>query len=197
MPRGTSSGSTPAASETTPQIVSTETPDSTSKPARADGRKVSEKEVVAAYSAKNYAGARELAEPCAKDGNADCQFILGRILETGSAGPKDPGAAADWYRKAADAGLAKARNNLGGLYYRGEGVPKDSRVAAEWFSKAAYQNYADAQFSLASLYETGDGVPKSISEAKKWYTEVTKSADKELAADAQEALDRLNGRRKR
>jgi TPR repeat protein len=180
-------------------VAAAEAPDSASKPARAqtDGRKVSDKEVVAAYSAKNYASARELAEPCAKDGNPDCQFILGRILETGSAGPKDPGAAADWYRKAADAGLAKARNNLGGLYYRGEGVPKDSRVAAEWFSKAAYQNYADAQFSLASLYETGDGVPKSISEAKRWYAEVAKSADKELAADAQEALDRLSGRRKR
>jgi serine/threonine-protein kinase len=195
------SGSVAAASETTSQkLASTDAADSTSKPARAqaDGRKVSEKDVVAAYAAKNYASARELAEPCAKDGNPDCQFILGRILETGSSGPKDPGAAADWYRKAADAGLAKARNNLGGLYYRGEGVPKDSRAAAEWFSKAAYQNYADAQFSLASLYETGDGVPKSLSEARRWYTEVAeKAADKQLAAEAQEALDRLGGRRRR
>jgi eukaryotic-like serine/threonine-protein kinase len=190
-----------AVSETTPQkVASTDTPDSASKPARAqsDGRKVSEKEVVAAYEAKNYATARELAEPCAKDGNPDCQFIMARLFETGSAGPKDPGAAADWYRKAADAGMAKARYNLGGLYYRGEGVPKDSRVAAEWFSKAAYQNHAGAQFNLATLYESGDGVPKSLSEARKWYTEVAeKAVDKQLAADAQEALDRLGGRRKR
>jgi len=193
------SGSAAAASETTPQkMVSTDTADSTSKPARADGRKVSEKEVMAAYEAKNYANARELAEPCAKGGNPDCQFIMARLFETGAGGAKDPGAAADWYRKAADAGLAKARYNLGGLYYRGEGVPKDPRAAAEWFSKAAYQNHAGAQFNLATLYETGDGVPKSISEAKKWYTEVAeKSADKELVADAQEALDRLGGRRKR
>jgi serine/threonine-protein kinase len=191
------SGSASGSETGSQKVASTDVPDSTSKPAR-DGRKVSDKEVVAAYAAKNYANARELAEPCAKDGNPDCQFVLGRILETGSAGPKDPGAAADWYRKAADAGLAKARNNLGGLYYRGEGVPKDSRIAAEWFSKAAYQNYADAQFSLATLYETGDGVPKSISEAKRWYTEVAeKAADKQLAADAQEALDRLGGRRRR
>jgi serine/threonine-protein kinase len=196
---GSASGSTPAASDTASQkVAAADASDSASKPARAqtDGRKVSDKEVVAAYAAKNYASARELAEPCAKDGNPDCQFILGRLLETGSAGPKDPGAAADWYRKAADAGLAKARNNLGGLYYRGEGVPKDSRAAAEWFSKAAYQNYADAQFSLARLYETGDGVPKSPSEAKKWYKEVAeKAADKQLAADAQEALDRLGRKR--
>jgi TPR repeat protein len=188
-----------SASETAPQkSASTDTSDSSSKPVRADGKKASEKEVLAAYEAKNYAGARELAEPCAKDGNADCQFIMARLFETGSAGPKDPGAAADWYRKAAEGGMAKARYNLGGLYYRGEGVPKDPRAAAEWYSKAAYQNHAGAQFNLATLYETGDGVPKSISEAKKWYTEVAeKAADKQLAADAQEALDRLGGRRKR
>jgi TPR repeat protein len=194
------SGAASAASETpSPKVAAADTADSASKPARTqtEGRKASEKDVMAAYEAKNYAGARELAEPCAKDGNSDCQFIMARLLETGSAGPKDPGAAADWYRKAAEAGLAKARYNLAGLYYRGEGVPKDPRVAAEWFSKAAYQNHAGAQFNLATLYETGDGVPKSLSEARKWYAEVAeKAADKELAADAQQALDRL-GRRRR
>jgi TPR repeat protein len=152
---------------------------------------------MAAYEARNYANARELAEPCAKDGNPECQFIMGRLLESGSTGPRDPGAAADWYRKAADAGLAKARNNLGSLYYSGLGVPKDARVAAEWFSKAASQNHAGAQYNLANLYETGDGVAKSLSEARKWYTEVAeKAADKQLAADAKEALDRLSGRRR-
>jgi TPR repeat protein len=77
-------------------------------------------------------------------------------------------------------------------------VLKDTRVAAEWYSKAASQNHAGAQFNLATLYETGDGVTKSVSEARRWYTEVVeKAADKQLAADAQEALDRLGSRRKR
>ncbi|MEA2889311.1 MAG: eukaryotic-like serine/threonine-protein kinase [Bradyrhizobium sp.] len=198
---GSASGPASTASETTSQkVASTDPPDSAPKPARAqsDGRRAPEKDVLAAYEAKNYASARELAEPCAKEGSPDCQFILARLLETGSAGPKDPAAAADWYRKAADAGLAKARYNLGGLYYRGEGVLKDTRVAAEWYSKAASQNHAGAQFNLATLYETGDGVTKSVSEARRWYTEVVeKAADKQLAADAQEALDRLGSRRKR
>jgi TPR repeat protein len=179
-------------------VAAADASDSASKPARADSRKVSEKEVLAAYEAKNYASARELAEPCAKDGNPECQFIMGRLFDTGSGGSKDPVTAADWYRKAADAGLAKARYNLAGLYYRGEGVPKDPRIAAEWLTKAAYQNHAGAQFNLATLYEIGDGVPKSVSEARRWYTEVTeKAADKQLAAEAQEALDKLGGRRKR
>ena len=180
------------ASETAPQkTTSADTADSASKPdhAPADGRKAPDKDAMAAYEAKNYTAAREIAEPCAKDGNPDCQFIMGRLIEA-----KDPGAAADWYRKAADAGSAKARYNLGVLYNTGQGVPKDTRVSAEWYSKAAYQNHAGAQYNLAYLYETGDGVPKNISEARKWYTEVAeKAADKELAADAQEALDRLSG----
>ena len=89
--------------------------------------------MLAAYEAKNYANARELAEPCAKGGNPDCQFIMGRLFETGSGGPKDPGAAADWYRKAADAGLAKARYNLGGMFASGTGVPRDYAEAERWY----------------------------------------------------------------
>jgi eukaryotic-like serine/threonine-protein kinase len=191
---GANSGSAPARSDTTPQRTATADPaDSAAKPAQTEARKAPDKDAQAAYEAKNYTSAREIAEPCAKDGNPDCQFIMGRLVEA-----KDPGAAADWYGKAADAGLAKARNNLGSLYYSGQGVPKDARKAAEWFSKAAYQNNADAQYNLAYLYESGDGVPKNLDEAKKWYTEVAeKAADKKLAADAQEALDRLNSRRKR
>jgi eukaryotic-like serine/threonine-protein kinase len=194
---GVNSGSAPARSETkpetAPQRTATADPaDSAAKPAQAEARKAPDKDAMAAYEAKDFTGAREIAEPCAKDGNPDCQFIMGRLVEA-----KDPGAAADWYRKAADAGSARARYNLGALYHTGQGVPKDTRIAADWYSKAAYQNNALAQYNLAWLYETGDGVPKNLVEAKKWYTEVAeKAADKGLAADAQEALDRLNGHHK-
>ena len=106
--------------------------------------------------------------------------------------------AADWYRKAAEAGLAKARFNLGALYYAGEGLPRDPRLAAEWFSKAAYQNHALAQFNLANLYEKGEGVPRNLNEARRWYGEVAeKATDQELVEDAQAALDRLSGKRRR
>jgi serine/threonine protein kinase len=202
----TTRSETMAAADTASPSDQTAPPDaSAQKPGPSSGtapeaRRATEKDVLAAYEAKNFARARELAEPCAKEGNPECQFILGRILHTGSAGSKDPGMAADWYRKAAEAGLAKARFNLGAMYYEGEGLPKDPRLAAEWFSKAAYQNYALAQFNLANLYEEGDGVPRNLAEARKWYKEVVdKASDRQLAADAQEALDRLatGGRRRR
>jgi hypothetical protein len=152
----------------------------------------SDKDAIMAYEAKSYASARELAEPCAKEGNPECQFILGRLLENGLAGSKDPGMAADWYRKAAEQGLAKARYNLGAMYYEGNGVPKDASAAALWFSRAASQNHALAQFNLAGLYASGEGVTRNIAEARRWYTEVAdKAADKELAQDARDALQEL------
>jgi serine/threonine protein kinase/TPR repeat protein len=207
---GTAAGD-PAAGDAAPDSQASNPPASGSTanggaPARAvqtssvstEYRRPLEKDAIAAYEARSFARARELAEPCAREGNPECQFILGRILETGSAGSRDPGTAADWYRKAAEAGLAKARFNLGALYYAGEGLPRDPRLAAEWFSKAAHQNHAVAQFNLAYLYEKGDGVPRNLAEARRWYTEVVeKATDRELLEDAQDALDRLSGRRRR
>ena len=156
-----------------------------------DGAVKPEKDASAAYEAKSYDRARELAEPCARGGTPECQFIMGRLLENGWGGPKDPGAAADWYRKAAEQGLAKARYNLGAMYYEGNGVPKDATAAAQWFSKAAAQGHPRAQFNLARLYETGEGLTRNLAEARRWYTEAEKATDKELAEDARQALEEL------
>jgi serine/threonine protein kinase len=157
-----------------------------------EAKKPTEAEVVAAYQQKNYGAALELAEPAARDGCVECQFIMGRLLEMGVAGKKDPSAAADWYRKAADGGLAKARFNLGGMYLVGDGVLKDARTAAEWFHKAASQGYSAAQFNLGMMYEKGEGIGRDIPEAIKWYAEAAKSSDASLAQDAQAAIERLD-----
>jgi TPR repeat protein len=160
-------------------------------------RKYTSKEVVAAYETKDFASARERAETCAKDGDADCQFYLGRMFEGGFGGAQNSGAAAEWYRKAAEAGQARACYNLGVLYSKGNGVPLDPRMAADWFSKAAYMNYAPAQFNLAWLYETGSGVPRDVELARRWYGEAAKASDPQLAAKAQDALNELNAKRRR
>jgi serine/threonine-protein kinase len=160
-------------------------------------RKYTSKEVVAAYETKDFASARERAETCAKDGDHDCQFYMGRMFEAGFGGAQNFNTAAEWYRKAAEGGQARACYNLGVLYLKGDGVPRDPRTAAEWLSKAAYQNIALAQFNLALLYEKGEGVPKDPDLARRWYGEAAKASDAQLAANAQEALDKLNGKRRR
>ena len=55
------------------------------------------------------------------------QFALGDMYDNGWGVPQDHAKAANWYRKAAEQGDAKAQHNLGWMYYKGEGVVKDER----------------------------------------------------------------------
>ena len=64
--------------------------------------------------------------------------------EHGQGGAKDIAAAADWYRRAAATGLARARLNLGVLLVRGDGVPKDLIEAWALFDLAAAQGLGGA-----------------------------------------------------
>jgi uncharacterized protein len=58
------------------------------------------------------------------------------------------GDAMEWYRKAADRGLANAQFNVGELYENGWGVAKDIDQAKGWYQKAADQGYAPAKIAL-------------------------------------------------
>lgn len=77
--------------------------------------------------------------------------------------------AVKWYRKAANKGDNKARNDLGNCYYGGEGVEKDELEAVRWFWDAAVQGDAEAQNSLGDCYYYGKGVEENETEAAEWY----------------------------
>jgi TPR repeat protein len=77
--------------------------------------------------------------------------------------------AAEYYRKAAEAGHAKAQAALGELYEEGFGVPLDLKEATKWYLKASDQNDATAQFRLAQMYETGKGRDVNVEQAIAWY----------------------------
>src|SRR5262249_5561149 len=47
---------------------------------------------------------------------------------------QDYATAANWYRKAADQGLASAQVVLGGMYFLGLGVPVDYVTAHKWIN---------------------------------------------------------------
>lgn len=49
---------------------------------------------------------------------------------------QDDAQAAQWFRKAAEQGVAKAQYNLGIAYESGRGVRQDSALAQEWYGKA-------------------------------------------------------------
>lgn len=77
--------------------------------------------------------------------------------------------AVKWYRKAANKGDDKARNDLGNCYYGGKGVEKDELEAVRWFWDAAVQGDAEAQNSLGDCYYYGKGVEENETEAAEWY----------------------------
>jgi len=68
--------------------------------------------------------------PHAEKGDPEAQYYVARIYANGMDDvPVDYGAAATWYRKAAEQGYAEAKQELGYLYEVGLGVEKDELVA--------------------------------------------------------------------
>ncbi|MDG1340027.1 MAG: tetratricopeptide repeat protein, partial [Paracoccaceae bacterium] len=76
--------------------------------------------------------------------------------------------AVNWYRKAAEQGLAEAQSNLGIMYRNGQGVPQDYTEAVSWYRKAAEQGNALAQTNLGSKYHYGQGVIQDNILAHMW-----------------------------
>ena len=104
----------------------------------------------------------------AEQGNADAQFNLGVMYDTGQGVRQDYAQAVQWYRKAAEQGLADAQYNLGVMYKEGRGVRQDDAQAVQWYRKAAEQGHAKAQYNLGVMYANGRGVRQNPVIAKEW-----------------------------
>ena len=91
-----------------------------------------------AYDRANLATALNVWLPLAKEGDPKAQTHVGEIFQKGINGASPNYAiAAEWFRKAADQGLARAQINLGYLYEKGLGVTKDTVVAMNWYRRAS------------------------------------------------------------
>lgn len=73
--------------------------------------------------------------------------------------------AAEWFRKAADQGLAIAQYDLGLFYLKGNGLAQSDAQALRWWRKAAEQGHANAQMNVAGLIEAGRGAKADVAEA--------------------------------
>lgn len=136
--------------------------------------KKSVREIVADYLATKPAMDAMLAKArdFAKEGNVAASFLVFRqAAEQGSAAAQlelaafyDPLAptkggftpdgtrAADWYERAALAGLPEAQRKLGLLFAKGgAGLTADAAKAKTWLRQAAAQNDADAKKALDAL----------------------------------------------
>ena len=77
--------------------------------------------------------------------------------------------AAQYYRKAADAGHGEAMYRLALCYYRGRGVDPDYREAFYWAIEGQYRQHTEATYLAAMFYEQGIGTEQNASRAVSAY----------------------------
>lgn len=77
--------------------------------------------------------------------------------------------AVEYFRQAAELGLAYAQYSLAFCYQKGQGMDADDNEAARWYRMAAEQGHADSQCNYGQCCEYGEGVPKNIEDAVMWY----------------------------
>lgn len=122
-----------------------------------------------AYVSGDYATALSKWQPLAAAGDAEAQFGLGLMYQSGRGVDLDFEMAVQWFRKAADQGSERAQTQLGGMYARGDGVEQDWSQAIEWWREAASHGSPRAQYKLGGVFERGDGVARDLDKAAEWY----------------------------
>jgi len=104
--------------------------------------------------------------PLAEQGDADAQFHLGVMYESGQSVLRNDADAIKWYRQAAEQDDAVAQFNLGIMYAKG-GAPNYAE-AAPWYRLAADHGLGGAQFNLGMMYAEGQGVSHDDVQAHMW-----------------------------
>jgi len=125
---------------------------------------------LAAYLNNDYAAALEAWRPLAerKRESSAAQVFLGFMYANGQGLPKDPAAAAGWYRRAAEQDSPLAQIRLGLMYRAGAGVPQDDVQAHLWAGLAARQQGHVQKIAQALQQALEAGMtPARIAEAKR------------------------------
>jgi TPR repeat protein len=108
--------------------------------------------------------ARCVSYRSAGQGNADAQFNIGTMFQSGKGVAKNHRTAFKWYLISAEAGNPDAQFNLGWMYATGEGVRMDKVIAYMWIDIVAEKGDKEAARSRDSF---GKGMTaEEIREAK-------------------------------
>ena len=135
-----------------------------------------------AYKSGDYATALREWMPLAEQGNADAQYNLGVMYDSGLGVPQDDKTAVKWWTLAAEQGDADAQTNLATMYDNGRGVPEDDKTAVKWWTLAAEQRNANAQNNLGNAYGRGQGVIQDNVYAHMWLNIAASSGESKNAS---------------
>lgn len=119
-----------------------------------------------AYEAKDYATALKEFTVLAEQGNANAQFILGKMYMIGQGVLKDPDQAAKWLKASAAQGNSDAQFFLGAIYL----LPRrDVLEGVKWLRLSAEQGNQDAQLLLGKTYMDGlQELPRDPVQGEMW-----------------------------
>lgn len=98
----------------------------------------------------------------AAQGDKQAILDMGIMHERGIGTPVNFGKALEWYRKAANAGLAEGYYNTAVCYEIGMGTAVEPGRALANYEKAASMGLAAAHYKLASMSLSGQGAPHDI-----------------------------------
>jgi len=116
---------------------------------------------------------KSLADAAAA-GDPNALFEIGARFTEGRGVKSDLSEAANWYKLAADRGLAPAQYRLANLFEKGTGVSRDLGKAVTYYKQAADQGNASAMHNLAVLYASGATGQPDYQAAVGWFS---KAAD--------------------
>ena len=135
----------------------------TDEPARASGfaDQTPLEAGLAALEEKRYEDALKALRRAAFKGDPLGMFHLGRCFENGWGAGRDEDLAAQYYQKAADAGLAEAQLRFGVCCETGKGVPRDLDMAERYYTLAGERDVDEALERLEGLMKKRKAAPAS------------------------------------
>jgi TPR repeat protein len=142
----------------------------------------------------NLGPAYLLLLPHAQRGNAEAQFLVGSISDTGGGGiDLDAREAARWYRMAAQRDWAPAHWRLAKAYATARGVELSAGRALDHLTRAAELDFTPAILDLAGLLDDGRGVVRDREKALIWYKRAAELGNTEARFIVGERLFRGDG----
>jgi localization factor PodJL len=111
---------------------------------------------------------KSLADAAAS-GDPNALFEIGARFTDGKGVKSDLSEAANWYKLAADRGLAPAQYRLANLFEKGTGVSRDLTKAMTYYKQAADAGNASAMHNLAVLYASGAAGQPDYAAAVSWF----------------------------
>ena len=105
----------------------------------------------------------------AASGDPAAEFEIAARFMEGRFVPQDLAAAAHWYGRAAQQGIAPAAYRLGSFYEQGRGVERSRDGAVAWYEQAALEGNPRAMHNLAVMAAEGAGQAPDFAQAAAWF----------------------------